>query len=721
MISASDTLKNLLEEQTTLSVNVGCTLEHNMNYLVDGIVVSGAQISRTDSAGNQYFPFQKLFPIDAVVKPNRPIRAGIKYAIVGDVGLNTYRSPRSSEYEVDYRTYYPGAETSYKYYVSDKGSGLDVTATYPKPILTNKIVIRFELGHSTPPTWTIYGSGSVLASGTSSDIKTFTTTVGNPPVTIKNPNAGTVTIYYNGTSWSTTEPSTYATPISITSLRVTAGAVSGKYIGLIEMSPRWIRDISDRITDFGITKESSSGPDDILPVGMVTSNSLNLSMVSYEDPRDVISFDKTMSFNSSKTYMYKGGELNPYFKIYYTGAPLTDSVGAYEKVNQGYFYIDNWSIEEFGDITLTALDGARILQQLVAPSIVCKDYTTVAIVRTLLDNIGFTNYNFNATSTDTSVFAPRYWWTNDGGTVWESIQQLCRDSQMVATFDENNILQFYTREFLFNSVGKTPISFRYALDGSKLPNILSFSKQDLPSANQVKVLWKSVATNNYTGNSQPLWMSNPRVLGALSLEENLPAISGQPVGPYDVSGTNSYAKLNLVVSHDELKNAILNEYSGYLVVDSEVIEYDAIQYEYTDKNNVTQTKDITNGADALKYLGLSQPGSSNYQPNGKYRIKTRGVFKTRIESHVKQDNIVNSWSGYDVKWDETGGSTPVQTNVASVTATVSQTQSPSDDPYDWDLYIQGLVDQGFSQAQAVSSARYAAQAEYWYRTYGGGL
>ena len=95
MITASETLKTLLEEQNTLFINTGCTLEYNMNSLVDGITVSGAQISRTDTAGNTYFPFQKLFPVDTVVKPNRPIGAGIKYAIVGDVGLNTYRNPKS--------------------------------------------------------------------------------------------------------------------------------------------------------------------------------------------------------------------------------------------------------------------------------------------------------------------------------------------------------------------------------------------------------------------------------------------------------------------------------------------------------------------------------------------------------------------------------------------------------------------------------------------------
>jgi hypothetical protein len=707
MITASTALKTLLEQQSTIIINAGCTVEYNMNTLVDSIVVSGADISRTDSAGNVYYPFKKLFPVDTVIKQNRPLGAGIKYAIVGDIGTNTYRNPKSSEYGVSYRTYYPGSESVYKYYVSDKGVGLDVTATYPKTILTNKIVIRFELGHSTPSTWTVYSGSTQLATGTSSDIKSF-----------GNPDAGTVTIYYNGTSWVKTEPASISNPINMTSLRVTTAGVTGKYIGLIEMSPRWVKDITDRVVDFDITKETSSGSDDILPVGSVTANSLSISMVSYEDTREVVSFDKTMTFDSTKTYMYKGIEVLPYFKIYHSDGVLTDSSGAYDKIKQGIFYVDSWSIEEFGNVSVTALDGARILQQLIAPSIVCKDYTTVAVIRTLLDNIGFTNYNFNITSTDTSIFSPRYWWTDDGGTVWDSIQRLCRDSQMVALFDENNVLQFYTREYLFSTVGKTPIEFRYSASGSNLPNILSFNKQDLPSANQVKVLWKSVTTNNYTGNSQPLWASGERNLGALSLEGDMSAISGQTVGPYSVSGTNSYVKLNLVVANDALKSNVLNEYSGYLVIDSEIIEYDAIQYEYTDLSGVRQSKDITSGSEALKYLGLSQPGASNYQPNGNYRIKTRGAFGTKIVAHYKQENILNSWAGYDTVWSEASGSTPVLTNVASVTATVATTQVPTDSPFDADAYIKSLTSQGWTQAEAASSARYAAQAEYWYRTLG---
>ena len=630
MISASPELKTVLEQDTTLVINSGCTLEYNMNSLVDNIALTGAQINRVDSAGNAYQPFKKLFPIDSVVKPVRPVKSGIKYAIVGDVSSNSYRNPKSVTYPLDYRMYYPGIETAYKYYLSDKGIGLDVTATYPKSILTNKIIVRFELSHSTPSTWTIYANGTSISTGTSSAIKAF-----------GNPDAGTLTIYWNGTSWSTTEPSTPSSPVSITSLRLVTGGVTNKYIGLIELSPRWVLDISDRVIDISISKEASSSSDDILPVGYVSANSLSMSLVSYEDSRQVVSFDKTMTFDSTKTYLYKMVQVAPYFKIYHAAGTLSDSRGAYDKVNQGSFYLDTWSIEEFGDISLSALDGAKILQETIAPSIVCQGYSTPAIIRTLLDNIGFTNYNFNMSGTESSLFSPRFWWTDDQRTVWEAIQQICRDSQMVALFDENNILQFYTRENIFNYSALTDWSFRYASSGSNLPNIVSLDKKDLSSANQVKVLWNSVTTNEYIGNAQPLWKSSNTYMGALSLEQNL----------LSTAGAGQYISLKAVVTNEYTQSQILNEYSGYLAIDSEIIEYDAIQYDYIDLTGTRQSVDITNQSDALKWLGLALPGASNYQPNGKYRIKTRGAFDTTIENHyATAQQTIGAWAGYDVEW-----------------------------------------------------------------------
>ena len=636
MIS-SPTVKTLLEENTTIQTNIGCTIEYNMNSMVDNITVTGTEYVRADGAK----PYQKLFPASSVVKAFRPLGAGVKYGIFGDVSLNTWKDPKKVEYPLNYRTYYPGIDTYYKYWVSQKGVGANIVATYPQAVLTNKIVVRFEISHSIPATWTVYKEGdAVLATGTSADIKPFTTSG------TKNYDAGTLTLYYNGTAWVTTEPTTISAPVSITGLKLVTPGVTSAHIGVIELSPRWVADITDHVVAFSIDQESSTSADDILPVGKVSANSISMDLVSYESTRKMITYEKGTAFDSSKLYLYKSAELKPYIKVYYSGAPYTDSKGTHERVKQGTFYIDNWSTSEFGDISLDALDGAKFLQDISCPGMVSKDSTTVGIIRRLLDNIGFTNYNINyKTGTggviaDTSILSPFYWWTDDGESVWNAIQELCRDSQMVATFDENNILQFYTRDYLFSQT--TPHwNFKYSKDGSILPNIISFQKRDLPAVNQVKVLWSPVTSSQLIGDGQPLWKSGSAYLGAYSLATDIAS---------STSGGGAGTEISLVpiTVNQDLKQIIYN-YAGYLVIDSEIIEYDAIEYQYVNKLLTRTNTWITQLSDLQKIandITTTLPANQAIGQTGKIRVKTRGAFGTSAVAHSKTGSVTG-WNGFD--------------------------------------------------------------------------
>jgi hypothetical protein len=634
MYPLTPTAKNTLEQNTSVSMGSSIRFEYNMNSMVDNITVSGADITKTDSSGQTYTPFKKLFPVDSIIKPFRPQGAGLKYAISGDAGSGTYRNPRSITYPLDYRTYYPGVDTTYKYYISALNTGIDVTITYPKTILANKIVARFELSHSTPGTWTIFGNGSQLATGSSSSIVPFTTN-GN-----KNYDAGTVTIYYNGTSWSTTEPSTPAAPISLTSVKITSSGVSGKYVGLIELSPKWYLDPTEHLVSFDIAKESSTSSEDLMPVGKVSANSLSVSLVSYEATRKIISYDKTFTLDPSKIYLYKQMEIKPFIKLYNSGGTLSDSMGSYDSILQGVFYADGWSISEHGEISLNALDGAKILQETMAPPLLCENYSMTAIIRRLLDSVGFTNYNINVKTTDDSIMTPRYWWSDNTKTVWDCLQELCRDTQMTAVFSYNNVLQFYSRNWIFDSARSTNWSFRSETSGSDLSNILTFNKNDLPSANQVKVFWNNVSTSNYVQGAQDIWKSDPYFLGAMALNNDLPS----------TVGAGGYMNLSPSVVNPEELGLTLYNYSGYLVIDSEIIEYDAVQFEYVDLNGTKQFVDLTSKTDNNKYLGLAIQGGA-LAPSGKYRIKTRGALNTKVENHyAAAQNIISSWNGYDVTW-----------------------------------------------------------------------
>lgn len=632
MIPSTVTSKNALEQNTSVTLGSLIIFEYNMNSMIEGITVTGAEISRTDSSGATYTPFKKLFPVDSIIKPFRPVGAGLKYAISGDVDSG-WRNPKSLTYAPNFRVYYPGVDTTYKYYVSDKGLGLDVTASYPKTILSNKIVARFELAHSTPATWSIYGNGSLLISGTSADIVPFESNGS------KRYDSGTVTIYYNGTSWVKTEPASPAAPVNLTSLRITTGAVANKYVGLIELSPKWYLDATDSLVSFSIAKESSTSSEELMPVGKVSANSFSADLVSYELDRKIKTYDKAGTLDSSKIYLYKQVEVKPYIKVYNSGGSLTDSLGKYDNIPQGVFYIDSWNSTEYGEISLTALDGAKILQETVAPKILCENYSATGIIRRLLDSIGFTNYNFNIKSNDTSIITPTYWWTESNKTVWEYIQELCRDTQMTAVFSYNNVLQFYSREWIFDATRSADWNFRSESSGSDLSNILSFSKNDLPSANQVKVFWNSVLTSNYIQSATAPWVSDTYFLAAFTINQNI--LTTHTAG--------SYMHLIPAVVNEEEAGVTVYNYSGYLVVDSEIIEYDAVEFQYVDLNGVTQYVPLLNKTDNNKYIGISQQGT--LKPSGRYRIKTRGAFGTKIENHyIDATDIIASWNGYNTVW-----------------------------------------------------------------------
>ena len=635
---ATTTAKDILDQSVTIRDGIGCTIEHNMNSLVDNITVTGAEYTAADGSK----PFKKLFPIDSILKAFRPVGAGVKYAISGDVSTATYHNPKAYTYAVNYRTYYPRTETYYKYYLCPKGQGADITVTYPQAILANKIVVKFEISHAVPGTWTLYSGATQIATGTSSNIVAFGSEVYN---------AGTLTLYYNGTSWSTTEPSTIPAPTTINSLRLTTSGVSDKYIAVVEISPRWISDLTDRLIQFSIDKETSSSVDDILPVGRVTANSLKLDMVSYEDARVVNSYIKGQAFSASKIYLYRNAEIRPYYKLYYTGAPLSDSKGSYEKINQGVYFLDNWDTSEYGDVGLTALDGAKFLQETIAPNILCIDYSATAIIRRLLDSIGFTNYKINIKKdisgniTDTSVFSPSYWWTDDRVPVWNSIQELCRDAQMVACFDDNNVLQFYTRDFLFDTTRTSSWNFRHAASGNLLPNIISLQKRDISTANQIKVLWATRYSNEvYPGNAQPLWQSGTDFIGAFNLEETLSS----------TAGAGDFMKM-YAVKETLRGNQIFYRNSGYVVINSEIIEFDGVEYSYYDRTGTRKTIVATNYGGIQKILGDIKPGQNPLtviEQTGRVRIKSRGAFGTTVATHPANiETTIQSWNVYDTTWE----------------------------------------------------------------------
>jgi len=220
------------------------------------------------------------------------------------------------------------------------------------------------------------------------------------------------------------------------------------------------------------------------------------------------------------------------------------------------------------------LDAGKYLTEKIAPDMLLENYPATGVIRSLLDSVGFVDYNINVVTTDskvtdTSIPLITAWWTDGSKTVWQCIQEICQDMQINAVFDSNNILQFYSREYMYNSSKNIDWNFYYEKDGSALPNIVSFAQQQIPSANQVKVKWSTPLSSRYTGSSSALWTSPITFLSAGGLLTSIAA---------DSSPENTTLMITLDTIDKYSNNQTLYSFSRYVLIDSEIIEYDAIQY-----------------------------------------------------------------------------------------------------------------------------------------------
>lgn len=663
MITGSPGLLSYINTSQSFKMTSGCWLEYNMNDLISGVSVTAPDgvmtVTKTAPAelgGYTYKPFEKLFPITSIIDPRRPRLSGVQYMIDSDPsvvetlksGVGSYKKYSSSK-DFSSRLYFSSTQLPYKYWVSPKASSTgaltNCTLTVDYPILktaaANKITVKFETAHSKPTEWTLKITN---AAGVETTVHTGTTC----------PDNGVFNIYYNGASWTSSEWDA-GNPIDVTKIKleVTKISVPGGFLGVIEVAAKYVIDVTDRVESFNISANSSDKVDGLVPVGDVTANSISLNLNAYDKVYE--NYDKINSFNKNKINLYKNVILLPYVKV------------DYEIVKLGTFYIDSYKVDEFGIIDIVGLDGARELQYIKPPDIVTTEMSSVAIIRRLLDSVGFTNYKFNLADTDTSTITPFHWYTNKEKTVWQHIQDLCKDTQMVAIFDQNDVLQFYPRDYIFSKTRGVQASFRYGTKvvGSgqnaetRLPNISSMSIQNVPSVKAIKVLYSPQLSSSYLMNADHLYTSPVVTLGAAALTANL-----LPVAPAEGTvGEEDYAPngcvyLQPVVISGEAKQ--LYSFSGYLVIEKEVIEYDAIRYEYQDAEDLTAKYIwITSEADVQKFQGLAKPNT--FKPTGKYRIKARNVFDVikstdtdSLTHKVDTDSLAAEWEGR--KWTSKDGS-----------------------------------------------------------------
>lgn len=659
MLYASQTTKDKLNQSSSYSMSGGCWLEYNMNDLIDGVKIESPveTIIQTDPAtGKQYLPFKKLFPLTSIIDPRRPSKAGIKY-FVENANVISQIPKYNVSTDLPVRTYFSSPKNPYKFWLAGPASNFSLTncnftVEYPvsKTAVANTIIIKFETSYSKPTNWSIKIQDHA---GVESIISTNATV----------PDNGVFQIYHNGGNlWSDTKFTTPSAPVNIKKIIVTVNtiSVSGSHLGVIEVGARYIQDVSNRLVSFQVSKTSSDDSSGIVPVGSVTSNALSVALEGYD--RKGIEYDKTLAFNKDNINLYKNVKVMPFYKI--------DN----DVINQGIFYVDSFMLSEFGDVDIQALDGAKFLQEMLAPDIVIQNAPSQAIIRRLLDSVGFTGYVFNTygkndpNKTDSATIVPLYWFTEDTKTVWQHIQDLCRDTQMIANFDTNDTLQFYPRDYLFDKTREPSFKFRSDTKGSNIANIISLEKETVPSVKAVKVIYTPIISTNYQGASDNLYVSPPAALGAAALQSTL--LASAPAETDCPLGTVSLAPISV---YSDLADTAFYNKSGYFLINNEIIEYDAMEFQYAPLTapSTVINKWISSDSDIAKFLGESVINS--FKPTLRYRIKERNAFNSTGKGVGVGDLHTVNVESLESEWTGSKTNMSAKTNINSKVFSLKQT------------------------------------------------
>ncbi len=210
---------------------------------------------------------------------------------------------------------------------------------------------------------------------------------------------------------------------------------------LIEMSPRLVVNISDKVIEYSIKKILSDLGNSALPVGQLLASTGNLSI-----------FDDDQAFNDNNTnsiisdYIRKNIKFNFYEKIL--------NVSGYDYwVPIKTLYSDGFPQANVtaGTLDLSLRDFYFFLESMPAPRMLVTEVSLSYAITLILDYIGFSNYAFYRTTNEPEPIIP-YFFIAPDQTVAEVLNQLAVSTQTAMFFDEYNNFIVMSKDYMLPTI-----------------------------------------------------------------------------------------------------------------------------------------------------------------------------------------------------------------------------------------------------------------------------
>ena len=416
---------------------------------------------------------------------------------------------------------------------------------------------------------------------------------------------------------------------------------------LIEMSPRLIVDISDKVIDFKITKTLSDIGVTSLPVGQLLASNGSITVFdddqafNEENTTSIISnyIRKNIKFNFYETILDVDGYdyFVPIKTLYSEGFPQADVTA--------------------GTISINLRDFFFFLESMPAPRLLTTQTSLSYAITLLLDYIGVSNYAFRRVEDESDPIIPFFFVAPDQN-VAQVLNQLALATQTAMFFDEYNNFIVMSKDYLMPTTDQRSTDF--VISGSNnqtdtgvtensssgnLPNIISIASQDNKIYNDGKINYTAryiqrsygVIRDAHKLDRDKTWVYKPSLLWESAGTENLKTIneiaakqsayslSAIPINS-DVPNTPPVVVQNAMTNNiiDLGENVYwLTRYQGYVYSNGEVIKFDAAQFNITGTGNVW----ISSNQEYQKYFS-SLPFNGKIYPTGLIRIYAVPYYET---------------------------------------------------------------------------------------------
>jgi len=416
---------------------------------------------------------------------------------------------------------------------------------------------------------------------------------------------------------------------------------------LIEMSPRLVVDISDKVVAFNVKKVLSDIGITSLPVGQLLASTGSMSL-----------FDDDQAFNENNAasiiskYIRKNIKFNFYESIF-------DVDGDEYSVPIKTLYSEGMPQADVtaGTLSINLRDFYFFLESMPAPRLLTTQTSLSYAISLILDYIGFSNYTFKRIANESDPIIPYFFIAPDQN-VAEVLNQLAIATQTSMFFDEYNNFVVMSKNYMMpteeqrvtdfiitGSNNQTDSGIVENESSGNLPNILSISSQDKKIYNDGKInyttryIQRSYGSINQSTmvDQNKTWIYKPSLLWEVSGTDSTKTINelASKQGSYvlgamplnsDIPSTAPNVVGNIVIDNviDIGENVYwLTRYNGYLYSNGEIIKYDAAQFNITGTGNVW----ISDNQEYQRYFS-SLPFNGKIYPTGLIRIYSVPYYET---------------------------------------------------------------------------------------------